>query len=156
MSQTNFLDLQRLADQQKPELGVWLRSVMQRWRDGEPLERAADLKGNGALQAAKQELLVAADLLDPDHKHGPWRLAGIISQAFKEFERRRWPAARTLSAPDGLSALDQVFWRTLTNSSAVPRSQDRIFDLLAQRRQLRQCATLAVWLTGKQNSEVEK
>ena len=144
MSMTHLLALQRLAEQHEPDLDAWLRQTRRRWREGEPLERAADLVGYGAVEAGKQALLAAAELLDPEHKLGAWRLAGTIARAFREFERRRWPVAQRLSEPDTLSALDRLFWAALVNSINVPRSQDRIFDLLAQRgwqRQSGPCST---------------
>ena len=155
MSMARLLELQAFAEQHKPEHGAWLKSVIQRYREGEALDRAAELTGFGALRAAKAELLAAAELLDPNQEQCTHRLAGVIAAALREFERQRWSVAKALLSPETLPVLDACFWRALMNSNAVPRSKDRIADVLAQRGQLRQSVTWGLWLSGHSKKEFQ-
>ncbi len=133
MSAVRMLRLIEVAKRHDPDLHVWLANGIDRWRDGELLDRALDLNGRGAKLAADDALLRAAEILDPEGTYSPWILARKLADVLQHFKSNLWPRARLSNAPDGLTDMERELWVALKSSDGVRSSARRIFDLLTER-----------------------
>jgi len=138
VSHARLLQLLAVVEQRDHALHEWGVASLQRWRNGESFDRAFSLVGPDANKAAREALLDAAGLLDPEGRRGPWELSEMLEKALARFESDKWPSAQYLIRPDSLRVLDQCFWRALICSNKIPRRQDSLCGLLAQKRVKRQ------------------
>lgn len=82
------VDLDRLleATRSDPEIHAWLDQALQRYRAGEPLERALGLAGPEATKQRNAALRRAADLLDPPGALSAWQRAKRLEETLRRFE----------------------------------------------------------------------
>lgn len=125
MSRARLARLQALADAGDAELAAWLGAGLARWRAGEPLEKALDLTGERARNAA---LLRAARLLDPQGTLGAWRTARLLARAVARFERS-WPRQR-FAAELPRDSIDAAIAESFHASDRRLSSARKLYDLI--------------------------
>ena len=136
MSMTIFLRLIEATREVDPVAHAWLKAGLQRYREGELLDRALDLAGAGADCAAEAALFKAADLLDPTHTLPRHTVARLLEAAIRRFART-WPAVRFAHNPN-LDSLNRALWEAHVCSGKFPRHRRRLDDLLTRRIVTRQ------------------
>lgn len=112
-----------------PEVATWLKNGFTRYQAGEDIGQAFGLDRLSLIRKRNAALMEAARMLDEGGR--PWRVAGLLSDAIKRFERRVAPALeRDPSIP--LSPIDDAIRRAMEtdSQSRVPRTQRTLYELI--------------------------
>lgn len=112
-----------------PEVASWLKNGFSRYQAGEDIGHAFGLDRVSLIRSRDAALTEAARLLDDGGR--PWRVAGLLADAIKRFERRVAPALqKDPSIP--LSPVEEAIRRAMETDglSRVPRTQRTLYELI--------------------------
>ena len=112
-----------------PDVASWLKDGFSRYQAGEDIGQAFGLDRGSLIRKRNAALMEAAWLLDKGGR--PWRVAGLLADAIKRFERRIAPALeRDPSIP--LGPVDDAIRRAMEtdSQSRVPRTQRTLYELI--------------------------
>lgn len=81
--------LKRLADTAPPDLRAWLLAAVERYEEGgEDMGSALAINGTRGLIRRNEVLLDAGGIIDPHEELRPYRRAGQLAEAIKQFKSK--------------------------------------------------------------------
>lgn len=142
MSIARLEQLRQVVAEHDVGLAHWLDQGLDRWREGETLERALELTAADATLARDAALRRAARILDPEGQRRPWPLACELAELVRCHERDQGPRRRADPSPLQ-AALAEAF--EAAGARGVPTSQRGLYRILADtERQLCQSVSEAL------------
>ncbi len=133
MSTARLDSLRELAAEHDGELSAWLEAGIERWREGESLDRALGVCGTDAVRERDLAIRRAAAIANPDGLRKPHTLAGDLEMEIRRFEGVKWKRCRHMRDPN-LSPFDRALFDALRacdqSGISMLRSQRRLYDLI--------------------------